>query len=115
MAKQQRIELNPGIAGVRALVTTRWGGRAYRPRIVRAIESYTVDSALDSDADTWNIAIGDPYGELVDTLDRDSEVRVQLFGVGSGPDYMMTGIADEIEFGDDGILTLTGRDYSSLA
>lgn len=96
-------------------MTTRWGGRAYRPRIIRTIENFTVDTALDSDADTWSIDIGDPYGELVDTLARDSEVRVQLFGVGSGLDYIMTGIADEVDFGDSGILTLTGRDYSSLA
>lgn len=115
MVTQQKVDLHPGISSVRAIVTTRWGGRAYRPRIIRKIESYTIDTALDTDADTWHVDIGDPYGELVDTLDRDSEVRVQLFGVGNGPDYIFTGIADEVTFGDDGVMALSGRDLSSLA
>src|SRR5215831_1971864 len=111
----QQIDLNPGIANVRAIVTTRWGGHAYRPRVIDTIESYTVDSAMDTDADTWSVEITDPWGTYVDTLDRDSEVRVQLFGVGQNPDYIMTGLADEVEFSDEGILTLTGRDLSSIA
>jgi len=112
---QQKIDLNPGISGVRAIVTTRWGGHGYRPRVINTIEQYTVDSAMDTDADTWSIDISDPYGDLVDTLDRDSEVRVQLFGVGNSPDYLMTGFADTVEFSDDGTLTIAGRDMSSIA
>lgn len=115
MAKKQKVDLHPGISSVRAIVTTRWDNRAYRPRVIRSIEQFTVDTALDSDADTWSVDLGDPFGQYVDMLRRDAEVRVQLFGVGNSPDYMMTGIADEVEFGDDGIWTLTGRDLSSLA
>lgn len=112
----QKIDLTPSIANVRAIVETQWEGRSYRPRVVNTIESYTVDTAMDTDADSWSVEIGDPYGDLApDCLRRDAEVRVQLFGVGGGIDYIMTGISDEVEFGDDGILTLTGRDYSSIA
>lgn len=112
---EQEINLRPSIANVRAVITTRWGNRAYQPRVIRNIESYTIDTALDTDADTWSIEIGDPYGDLVDMLRRDAEVQMQLFGIGAGPAYMMTGIADEVEFSDEGVWTVTGRDLSALA
>jgi len=112
---QQKIDLNPSLAGVRAIVTTRWEGHGYRPRVVNTIERYTVDSAMDTDADSWTVEISDPYGQYVDTLNRDSEVRVQLFGVGNTPDYIMTGYADTVEYDDSGTLVISGRDLSALA
>ena len=115
MPQQQKIDLNPGIQSVRAIVTTRWGGHAYRPRIIRTVEQFTVDSAMDTDADSWSIEISDPWGEYVDTLERDSEVRVQLFGVGNSPDYLVTGYADTVEYDESGTLTIAGRDMSALA
>ena len=51
-------------------------------------------------------------------FNRDSEIRVQLFGVGSGQDqsgYMMTGIADDVSTDEMGMIHLAGRDMSSLA
>lgn len=108
-------DLRPSISNTRAIITTRWGSSAYRPVAVRNVESYYVDTALDNDADTWTVTLGDPNGDLLDLLRRDSEIRAQLFGVGQeGIDFLATGIADDAEY-EDGSWTLTGRDYSSLA
>jgi hypothetical protein len=102
---------------VRALITSRWGKSGYRPRVVRNIETYYVDTSLDNDTDPWTLEIGDPRGEYLDTLKRDNEVRVQIFGVGSKASGipLLTGFADDVEYGDDGTLRFTGRDFSSLA
>lgn len=109
-------DLTPNLSRVRAIVTTKWGASSYRPLVITNVESYYVDTALDSDADTWTVEIGDPQGQYLDLLKRDSEVRVQLFGVGQeATNFLMTGLADEVEFDEQGILTLTGRDLSALA
>lgn len=108
-------DLHPSIQKVRAVVTTRWKGKGYRPLVISSLEQYYIDTALDNDADTWSVDIGDPNGQYLDLLDRDNEVRVQLFGVGhEGLSHMLTGIADEIDY-QDGSWNLTGRDLSSLA
>lgn len=110
-----KIDLHPSIENTRAIITTRWGHSAYRPVTVRNVEQYFVDTALDNDADTWTVTLGDPNGDLMDLLDRDSEIRAQLFGVGrQGIDFLSTGIADDAQY-EDGSWTLTGRDHSSLA
>jgi cell wall-associated NlpC family hydrolase/prophage tail gpP-like protein len=109
-------QTNPSITNVRALVTTKWGNTGYRPLTVKNIESYYVDTALDNDADAWQIDIGDLNGDYMEVFRRDSEVRVQLFGYSAiGSDYIMTGIADNIEYSEEGTLSLTGRDLSAIA
>lgn len=103
---------------VRASITTRWGKSGYQPRVIRrSIQSYYVDTALDNDADPWSLEITDPNGDLFDCLKRDNEVRVRIFGVGSKLTGipMLTGVADDVDYGDDGVMKFTGRDYTSLA
>lgn len=108
--------LNADVTTVRAIITTRWKGDAYRPLHADTVESYYVDTALDNDADTWTFDLGDPNGIYLPMLKRDNEVRVQLYGVGQKAQYLMTGIADEVDFMEStGIWTLTGRDLSALA
>jgi prophage tail gpP-like protein len=107
---------NPTISKVRAVLTTPWGNRGYRPIVVRTLNSYYIDTAIDNDADTWTCEIADPHGVYFDVLERDNEIRVQLFGVGrQGNAYILTGFADEAGYDEEGALTLTGRDLSSLA
>src|SRR4051794_26060216 len=109
-------DITPTSNRVRSVITTKWGKSGYRPIVIPRVETYYVDTALDSDADTWTIEIGDPSGEYLDLLARDNEVRTELFGVGrTGANYLMSGIADEISYTEEGTITLTGRDYSSLA
>jgi prophage tail gpP-like protein/uncharacterized protein YcbK (DUF882 family) len=108
------VDLTPDISKVRALVTTRWGNGGYTPRTMRGIQEYFVDSALDTDTDQWSLQIADPHLEMSELLERDNEVRVQLYGAG-GTGYILTGIADEVNYTEEGTHTLTGRDLSALA
>jgi len=110
-------EKNPTLAPekVRAVITTNWGKSGYRPVPVRSIESYMVESNLDQDSDNFSIVIGDPQNILNDLLNRDNEIRVQLFGVGLDVSYLLTGIVDDVDKVEDGRITLTGRDNSSIA
>ncbi len=106
------------IENIRAIVTTQWGKRTYRPRVIRSIEEYFVDTSLDNDSDPFSLNIGDPHGDLISLLERDNEVRVQIFGVAStlkSNSYILTGLGDEISYTDDGVVTITGRDLSSVA
>lgn len=107
---------NPSISNVRAIITSRWGKSGYRPTTFRNLETYFIDTALDNDADSWEVTLADPHGKYLELLERDAEIRMQLFGVGQqGADFLMTGVADDATYDQDGTITLTGRDYSSLA
>lgn len=101
----------------RAIVTTAWKNNGYRPLAITRIESYYSETALDTDADPWHIEIGDPNGDYLNTLERNNEVRVKIFGVAGRNRTLpiVTGIADDISYSTDGILAITGRDLSSLA
>src|SRR5262245_55717046 len=118
MPRIPTIDLTPSLKNMRAIITTRWGGGGYRPLVMHNIESYYVDTAMDNDSDPWSLDIGDPTGEYFELLHRDNEVRVELFGAGSGAGdngYIMTGIADTVNWNDEGVMSITGRDLSSLA
>ena len=104
-----------GTDKVRAVVTTKWGKKGYTPIPIRSVESYYIDTSLDNDADPWQVEIGDPEADYMEMMHRDSEVRVQLYGVGKGLTPLVTGICDEITYSSEGIITLSGRDYSALA
>ena len=109
-----RDNISPGKC--RAVISTEWDtARRYRRRTFNTVESYWVDSAFDNDSDQWEIQLGDPNSDLMALLKRDAEVRVTLFGVGSGVEYLHTGFADEISYTTNGVWTIGGRDISSLA
>ena len=105
--------LRPDVSDLRAVITTRWSGTSYKPKNIYSIESFYIDTALDNDADSWELVLGDPRGELLELAIRDGEIRTQLFGLGRS-NYIMTGIADRASY-SGGSWTLTGRDLSSLA
>lgn len=102
---------------VRAVITSRWNKSGYTPKIVRGIENFYIDTSLDNDADPWQIEIGDPNGDFLECLERNNEVRMQIFGIGATARSLPTlkGFADDVSYGDDGIMRFTGRDYTSLA
>lgn len=115
MRQREIPDRHPSLAGVRAIITTKWD-RGYRPLVIRTVESYFVDSSLDNDADTWQIQIGDPSGDYLALLRRDSEVKVEIIGVGKGAyGHICTGFADEITYDNNGLITIEGRDMSALA
>lgn len=110
------IDPTPSLKGVRAAITTKWSSGGYSPRTVRSIVSYYVDTSLDNDADTWTIEIADPGLSMPEILARDNEVRVQLYGAGAnGTGYLFTGITDDVEYNESGVMRLVGRDLSILA
>jgi len=111
----QDLLLHPPLKNVRAVITTKWT-RGYRPLVIRTVESYYIDQSLDNDADVWQIEIGDPVGQYTALLQRDSEVKVEIIGVGGGVSgHIVTGYADEITYTNEGTVTLNGRDLAALA
>ena len=103
------------LANIRAVITTKWE-TSYTRRAIAQVESFYVDSSLDNDADSWQITLGDPAGEYLAMMNRDSEVRVELISADpGGAGHIMTGIADDLVYDQDGAYTISGRDYASLA
>lgn len=115
-ARQSFTDLRLGaLSNVRALVTTKWE-RGYTQRVLSNIESFFVDSSIDNDADSWEIQFGDPRGEMLALLERNNEVRVEVISSEKGAaGHIFTGIADDVSYDQTGVLTVTGRDYASLA
>jgi prophage tail gpP-like protein/murein DD-endopeptidase MepM/ murein hydrolase activator NlpD len=107
--------LIPG--NLRASLQTEWGrNEARRYRTFRGnIESYFIDNAMDNDADSWQIVLGDPDADMIALLKRDAEVIASIYGLGAGRLYLGSGIADTIGFNTDGIWTIAGRDISAVA
>lgn len=99
----------------KAVITTKWGGRGVRPVTVQRVLDYFIDSAVDTDSDSWNLTLGDPENGLVAMLKRDNEVRVNIYGVGTTVESLHTGFADEIVMNDEGQITMSGRDITAPA
>lgn len=101
-------------SNVHAVITTRWGGGAYRPISIENILSYTIETNLDEDADPFTLVIGDIPGDLDEIMARDNEVRIQIFGIGTEIHYLLTGLVDRAIRNVDGRIVLSGRDLSSI-
>lgn len=102
-------------ANISAVITTKWNGGPYTPLTVTSVEGYTIETNMDEDSDPFNIVIGDRFGEFAEMLGRDNEVRIQIFGIGEGINYLLTGIVDTVVYSDDGVFVLSGRDRSCIA
>lgn len=101
---------------VRSVITSRFQGKNYRSVDTVDVEAYSVDSAMDTDTDSWTLQIGDPEHEFTEVLRRDNEVRVNLYGLGDGKVMNLhTGFADEITLDESSILSFTGRDITAVA
>lgn len=93
------------------------GTRAFR-NIGENVSAYDIDSAMDTDTDTWTIQLGidDPAALVGTVLDRDTEVRVNLYAVGhNGVETLHSGFTDEITLDEQGVMNLQGRDITSVA
>ncbi len=101
---------------VSAKIVSRFSTGGYAPRETKHIENFAIDSAMDTDADTFTVAVGDPYHELTEVLSRNNEVRVTLFASNDGK-YMNlnTGLCDEITLDESSVLQFSGRDLSAVA
>ena len=94
---------------------TTLAGKRQRALSVLSVEEYSVEASMDSDADNFGLTIGDPYGDLVDLLLRDVEIRVQIFGGDDQTLFLKTGFCDTATMDYQGALTISGRDVSALA
>jgi cell wall-associated NlpC family hydrolase len=100
----------------KAYVTTKWDKRGYRQVVVDRVIQFDVDSAMDTDADTWNLQLGDLDNDLIDVMKRDNEVRVDLHVVTDGKILALhRGYADSITKTEEGVIEFTGRDSSAPA
>lgn len=80
--------------------------------------AYDIDAAMDTDTDAWQIqlGIGNMTGFAQDMLDRDAEVRVNLFAIGSRRvQALHSGFADEITLDETGLMNIQGRDITAVA
>lgn len=101
---------------VKARITTKFSNHGYAPREIKTVENFFVDSAMDTDADTFTIGVGDPYHELTEVLNRDNEVRCTLFASKDGTLVNLhTGFCDEISLDENNVLQFSGRDLTAVA
>lgn len=101
---------------VKAVLTSKWeGSGSYKAQTVHRVEQYNVETAIDTDADSWSLELGNIDGDLNDALTRNTEIRVQIFGAGADIVYLMTGITDDVSYTESGTIQLSGRDLSSIA
>lgn len=98
-----------------ATVTSKFGQSGYQGLPIPRVETYAVDSALDTDADQFSCDISDIEGDLTALFRRDSEVRVSLAVAYNNINFipLLQGYADTISLTHDGILSLQGRDLSA--
>jgi murein DD-endopeptidase MepM/ murein hydrolase activator NlpD/prophage tail gpP-like protein len=99
----------------RAAITTKQG-KTYRPVNFETLDSYFIDTALDTDTDTFSIVLGDPDHILKPALGRNAEVRCDIFAVDDTRLHALhLGFADEVSIDEENMLTINGRDISSVA
>src|SRR4249920_3647861 len=98
---------------VYALVQVARGQGATKQYPIHKVEGYQVETAIDTDADSFSISFGDPQGELLYLTDRDVESRVNLFlqNMEGKTVPIFSGITDEAVFSsEDYTVNLSGRD-----
>jgi hypothetical protein len=86
--------------------------------IGQRVIAYSIDSAMDTDTDSWTIQFGieDAVGFAQDVLDRDAEVRANIYGFGNGAiETLHSGFADEITLDEQGTMSIQGRDITAVA
>ncbi len=100
-----------------ALITSKFGADSYYGIQTPKVTNYAIDSAMDTDSDSWSIDVGDVNSELIAVFDRDSEVRVDLIGgsTRSGAIQLKRGFADVLGKSKEGLLSIQGRDFSATA
>jgi cell wall-associated NlpC family hydrolase len=102
---------------VSAIIQAELGRKGMRQFPVKQISAYTVDGAMDTDTDPFSIDLSMPRADMSVLLQRDTEVRVNLFtNALNKVEQLHSGIADQVTFdSDDRILSIAGRDLSSIA
>lgn len=102
---------------VSAIIQAELGRKGMRQFPVTSISAYTVDTGMDTDTDPFSIDLGMKQEDMSILLQRDTEVRVNLFTrTDKQVEQLHSGISDRISYdSDDRILSITGRDFSCVA
>lgn len=98
-----------------ATITLAPGKGKARQYHVPQVESWTTEQSIDNDVDSFSVEIGDVAGELLDAIDRDTEVRVNLFAT-DGRNRVLrvfTGLVDVESFSKEKTHTMQGSDVPS--
>lgn len=101
-----------------AIITLTQGRGGTKQYPVQRVESYTTEQSVDNDADAFRLNIGDSDNKLRACLERDNEVRLNLFlsDLKGKLHPIFTGIVDQAQRTEDMTLAFNGRDTcSSLA
>lgn len=99
----------------RAIITSKFRAKSYASKAVAHVESTHIDSSMDTDSDGWQISIGDVDDDLIETLRRDTEVRVAIYAFDSALQALHMGFADEVTIDESETLQISGRDVSAPA
>ncbi len=104
---------------VRGRITAEIGNRGYREFPTSAITAFMIDSAMDTDSDSFSVDLGSPTPDLKFLIDRDNEVRASIFTDmprARNAMHLSTGIADVVSYSsEDHVISIAGRDMSSIA
>lgn len=98
-----------------AIVTIQRGKGLAIQHALNTVESYELEESIDNDADTFSVTVGDTKRLLEDALDRDNEVRVNLF-INDAKNKLIpifTGIADTVSRDSEYTMTISGRDIAT--
>jgi cell wall-associated NlpC family hydrolase/prophage tail gpP-like protein len=104
----------------RALIQVETGSSGFRQFPTKLIEAFTIDGAMDTDADAFSIDLGTSDMDLVSLCtQRDNEVKLSIFTKPDGRseiEYLASGIADTVDFDTGGgLLSIAGRDITCTA
>jgi cell wall-associated NlpC family hydrolase/prophage tail gpP-like protein len=100
----------------RAVITTEFAKDKYRPLVVDRVEDFSIDSSMDTDADSWSLTVGVSRDDIIDLLRRDNEVRVVIYGLDRKEVASLhRGFADEVYVDENGSVHLSGRDVTAPA
>ena len=95
-------------------LATNVANQATHFRVPR-IESFQTEQAIDNDVDSFSVDVGDVKGQLLGMIDRDTEVRVNLYcddGTGA-VQQVFSGLVDIDKLASDKTHTLQGSDVPS--
>ena len=98
-----------------AVITLTPGKGRQHAITVPEIESYMIEQSIDNDADAFSIDVGDTKRRLLASLDRDTEVRVDIFGVDDRGvrRQLFAGLADMAQMQESFTHSIQGRDFPS--
>lgn len=98
-----------------AVITAALGRGGTRQFPLKRVQAYAVDQSIDNDADSFSFDVGNIDNDLELLLDRDVEVRANLFITDQqgATKQIFSGICDDVQQTLETTLSFQGRDVPS--